>query len=270
MVKVVAETLPIWYWIDQKMWCLIVTQCTFVAVRCDIDVVSSCAYIDPTPSLMAAFWRAIGDDLQLFAHSLTVADVLRERREWSGLRHKPWFKGLMTCLWAVYGHFGDLGGHFVRLKSPKHGLWRSPSFFSSSTKTPLTVKLYANSCNSVCPFTSEARDWLGLYIVRELRRLWRHGRRCSNSFLMHAPAFSSRILASTSNHHVPRPSAFKQQVLSPHYAFDRHVHSPHDDYAHCTQSTTIFELGQGRRCRFVRQCGWDWQGEHLTSVRECG
>ncbi len=22
----------------------------------------------------------------------------------------------MTRLWAVYGHFGDLGGHFVRLK----------------------------------------------------------------------------------------------------------------------------------------------------------
>ncbi len=36
--------------------------------------------------------------------------------------HKPRFKGLMTRLWVVYGHFGDPGGHFVRLKSPKHGL----------------------------------------------------------------------------------------------------------------------------------------------------
>ncbi len=24
----------------------------------------------------------------------------------------------MTRLWVVYGHFGDLGGYFVRLKSP--------------------------------------------------------------------------------------------------------------------------------------------------------
>lgn len=47
------------------------------------------------------------------------------------------------CLWLVYGYFGD------PVKSAKHHLWQSLSLLSSSVKTPLTVKLYANSCN-VC------------------------------------------------------------------------------------------------------------------------
>ncbi|KAK0238343.1 hypothetical protein EDD85DRAFT_826449 [Armillaria nabsnona] len=42
----------------------------------------------------------------------------------------------MTRLWVVCDYFGDLGGHFVRLKSPKHALGRNPSFFSSPKKHP--------------------------------------------------------------------------------------------------------------------------------------